>query len=62
MLSFSRFRILDTVFARSCGALLARLRLCQITLAQPPQRQSASTGAGVESVVDLIYAAKLYAN
>ena len=38
MLSFSRFRILDTVFARSCGALLARLRLCQITLAQPPQR------------------------
>ena len=58
MLSFSRFRILDTVFARSCGALLARLRLCQITLAQPPQRG----GGGVESVVDLIYAAKLYAN
>ena len=53
MLSFSRFRILDTVFARSCGALLAWL--CQITLAQPPQ-------LGVESVVDLIYAAKLYAN
>ena len=36
MLSFSRFRILDTVFAHSCGALLAWL--CQITLAQPPQR------------------------
>ena len=51
MLSFSRFRILDTVFARSCGALLARLRLCQITLAQPPQRGGG--GGGVESVVDL---------
>ena len=57
MLSFSRFRILDTVFARSCGALPM---LCQILFATGGT-QLDSTG-GIESIVDLIYAAKLYAN
>ena len=54
MLSFSRFRILDTVFARSCGALLAP--------AVSNYVGTASSTGGVEFVVDLIYAAKLYAN